>query len=331
MQVIIPMAGFGKRLRPLTHTRPKPLINIAGKSVLGHVLDSFSGLNITELLCITGYLGDQIKDYVKNNYQIPARFFEQKELNGQSPAIYLCKDHVAGPALIVFVDTIIQADIAKLENETADVVAFVKEVEDPRRFGVAQLGEDGWVTQLVEKPDSMENNLAIVGFYYVKEAQDLIKAIEIQLNEKIQTKGEYYLADAFNIMLRRGARMRAEKVDVWKDCGKPETVLQTNRYLLENGQDNSHASYPDNCIIVPPVHIDPTATVERAIIGPYVTIAAHCHIKDAIIRDSIIDEGAQVKNAMLQGSLIGRDALVMEHFYSYNVGDSSSVGCNLCE
>jgi len=325
------MAGFGKRLRPHTYSRPKPLINVAGKSVLGHVLDSFAGLEISELLCITGYLGEQIERYVRANYDIPARFFVQEELNGQSPAVYLCRDYVSGPALLVFVDTIIQADLLQLKQETADIVTFVKEVEDPRRFGVTEIGADGWVTRLVEKPDSMENNLAVVGFYYVREAADLMAAIETQLAQQVQTKGEYYLADAFNIMLQRGARMRAEKVEVWEDCGKPETVLRTNRFLLNNGFDNSDENGRPSCIVVPPVHIDPSAQIVRAVIGPHVTIAANCKIQDAIIRDSIIDEGAQVDTALLEGSIIGRDASVSEHFYSYNVGDSSAVGCSFCE
>ena len=330
MQVIIPMAGFGTRLRPHTYSRPKPLINIAGKPVLGHVLDSFAGLEISELLCITGYLGDQIEAYVRSEYTVPARFFVQEELNGQSPAIYLCKQAVAGPALIVFVDTLIQADLLQLTRETADIVTFVKEVNDPSRFGVAELGPGGGVMRLVEKPDTMEHgNLAIVGFYYVREAADLMDAIEIQLAQGIQTKGEYYLADAFNIMLERGASMRAERVAVWEDCGKPESVLRTNRFLLENGHANDEVActLSESSVIVPPVHIDPTARIERAVIGPYVTISAGCQIKDAIIRDSIIDSGAHVSNALLRSSLIGRNASVTEHFYSYNVGDSSAVGC----
>lgn len=330
MQVIIPMAGFGKRLRPHTFSRPKPLVNVAGKPVLGHVLDSLAGLEITELLCITGYLGEQIEAYVKENYDIPARFFEQTVLNGQSPAVHLCKDAVAGPALLVFVDTLIEADLLQLTQETADVVTFVKEVENPRRFGVAEVGSDGWVKRLVEKPDTLEHgNLAVVGFYYVREATDLMSAIETQLIQKVQTKGEYYLADAFNIMLSGGAKMRAEKVAVWEDCGKPETVLNTNRFLLDHGLDNSDQVDRKSCIVVPPVHIDPSAQIERSVIGPHVTIAAGCRIKDAIIKDSIIDEGARVETALLRGSLIGQDAFVKEHFYSYNVGDSSAVGCSL--
>ncbi len=334
MQVIIPMAGFGKRLRPHTFSRPKPLVNVAGKPVLGHVLDSLSELKISELLCITGYLGDQIEDFVKGHYDIPSRFFVQEELNGQSPAVFLCKEAASGPALLVFVDTIIQADLHKLKTETSDIVTFVQEVDDPSRFGVAKVGPDGMVTRLVEKPDGTEHgNLAVVGFYYVREAADLMSAIETQIEQRIQTKGEYYLADAFNIMLERGSKMRAQKVDVWEDCGKPETVLRTNRFLLDHDFDNSKTaiSKADNYIIVPPVHIDPSAEIKRAVIGPHVTIAANCKIQDSIIRDSIIGEGAQVHNALLQGSLVGRGASVIEHFYSYNVGDSSEVGCILCD
>lgn len=334
MQVIIPMAGFGKRLRPHTYSRPKPLVNVAGKPVLGHVLDSLSGLEISELLCITGYLGEQIEHFVKSRYNFPSRFFVQKELNGQSPAVFLCKEAASGPALLVFVDTIIQADLLKLKTEAADIVTFVKEVDDPTRFGVAKLGPDGMVTRLVEKPNGMAHgNLAVVGFYYVREIADLMSAIEAQIEQRVQTKGEYYLADAFNIMLERGCKMRAQRVDVWEDCGKPETVLRTNRFLLDHNFDNSQAaaSKADAFIIVPPVHIDPSAVIERAVIGPHVTIAANCKIQDSIIRDSIIDEGAHVQNALLQGSLVGRDASVMEHFYSYNVGDSSEVGCIRCD
>jgi glucose-1-phosphate thymidylyltransferase len=326
MQVIIPMAGFGKRLRPHTYTRPKPLINVAGTPILGHVLNSFAGLDISELLCITGHLGEQIEAYVRGHYDVPSRFFVQEELNGQSPAVYLCNEVASGPALVVFVDTIIQADLLQLAGETADVVCHVKTVDDPRRFGVAETGPDGWVTRLVEKPDSMDNNLALVGFYYVREAADLMRAIETQLARDLQTKGEYYLVDAFNIMIERGARMRAAMVDVWADCGKPETLLQTNRLLLDHGYDAGAQVDHETCAIAPPVHIHPSAKLERAVIGPYVSIGSECQIQDAIIKNSIIERGATIRNALLEGSLIGQYASVIEGFSSHNVGDSCSVG-----
>lgn len=328
MKVIIPMAGFGSRLRPHTFTKPKPLINVAGKPVLGHVLDMFVDLPVEEYLMITGYLGDQIEDYMARDYShLKASFFEQKELNGQSPAVLLAKDHVDGPVLIVFVDTIIEADLSKLKHETADAVAWVKAVEDPRRFGVAEVDENDFVTRLIEKPSSMDNNLVVVGFYYFKDGPACMRALERQVNEGIQTKGEFYLADAFQLMLQEGLKMRVERVDVWEDCGKPETVLHTNQFLLDNGRDNSaEVQSRKDVVIIPPVNIHPTARVEQSVIGPYVTLAAGCTVKNAIVRDSIIDEEAYIGETMLANSLIGKQARVTGRFRSFNVGDMSGVG-----
>ncbi len=327
MKVVIPLAGFGTRLRPHTFTKPKPLINVAGKAVLGHVLDMFTGLEVDEFLFIVGHLGEQIEQYVERNYpNVGARFFEQKEMNGQSTAVYLAKEALNGPMLMVFVDTIVQTDLSRLKEEQADAVAWVKQVEDPRRFGVAEVGEDGYVKSLVEKPSDMKNNLVVVGFYYFKDSHLLIECIEEQLARDLKTKNEYFLADAVNLMLERGVRMRVQPVEVWQDCGKPETVLETNRYLLEHGHDNSGERSDGDYIVVPPVHIDPTAKVRKSIIGPHATLAAGCVVENSIVRDSIIDEGAVIRHAQLTGSLIGRDARVVGKYRVFNVGDSSEVG-----
>ncbi|MBM4422954.1 MAG: nucleotidyltransferase [Chloroflexi bacterium] len=327
MKVVIPLAGFGTRLRPHTFTKPKPLINVAGKPVLGHVLDMFKSLDVDEFIFIVGYLGDQIEQYVGKHYpHLKASYFEQKELNGQSTAVYLAKDRLSGPMLIVFVDTIVEADLSGLANEKADAVAWVKQVEDPRRFGVAIVGSDGYVTKLIEKPTDVKDNLVVVGFYYLKDSQAFIRAIEEQLAKNIKTKNEYFLADALQLMLDRGMKMRVQPVEVWEDCGKPETVLHTNRYLLDHGHDNSADVKADGNIIIPPVHIDPTAKLSHSVIGPHVTIAAGCKVENSILRDSIIDEGATIQNAMLAQSLIGKDARVGGKFRTFNVGDSSEVG-----
>lgn len=328
MKVVIPLAGFGTRLRPHTFTKPKPLINVAGKPVLGHVLDMFRELDdVEEIVFIVGHLGEQIEQYVARDYpHIQARYFEQKEMNGQSTAIYLAKDVLDGPMLMAFVDTIVETDLSGLKNERADAIAWVKKVDDPRRFGVAEVGPDGFVTRLVEKPDDVRNNLVVVGFYYFKDSRLLIECIEEQLAKGIQTKNEYFLADAVNLMLRRGIQMRVQPVEVWQDCGKPETVLETNRYLLEHGHDNSAQVQKDSFIVIPPVHIDPTAQIAYSVIGPHVTIAAGCRVESSIIRDSIIDEGAQITNGILAQSLIGKDARVGGRFRVFNVGDSSEVG-----
>jgi glucose-1-phosphate thymidylyltransferase len=328
MQIVIPLAGFGKRLRPHTFTKPKPLINVAGKPVLGHVLDMFTALdNVDEIIFIVGHLGEQIEEYVAKEYPyLRARYYRQEELNGQSTAIYLAREVLHGPMLMVFVDTIVKADLSRLNEETADAVTWVKAVEDPRRFGVAEVAAGDTVKRLIEKPNDKRNNLVVVGFYYFKESERLIEAIGEQIERDIRTQNEYFLADAINLMLARGLVMRVQRVDVWQDCGKTETVLETNRYLLENGHDNSAAIACDSYTIVPPVNIHPTAQIKTSVIGPHATIGANCKIESSIIRDSIVDEEAVVVDALLSGSLIGRSARVSGRFRAYNVGEASEVG-----
>ena len=329
MNLIIPLAGFGTRLRPHTYPKPTPPINVAGKPVLGHILDRIvtDGTDIETVVFVVGFLGDQIHDYVSRNYpSLRAHYVEQKELNGQAPAILLARELVAGPTFIVFVDTLAHVDLSSLQGEQADGVIFVKEVDDPRRFGVVQLDAAGNITRFVEKPANIDNRLAVIGMYYVKDAARLMAACERLMARDIRTHGEYFLADAFNLMIEEGARLRTSQVDVWLDCGKPDTVLETNRYLLEHGHDNSIAWSECDCVIVPPVHIHPSATIVRSVVGPYATIAEGCQIEDSIVRDSIVDAGARVTDHVLARSLIGRDALLIGRPRRFNVGDSSVVG-----
>jgi glucose-1-phosphate thymidylyltransferase len=228
--------------------------------------------------------------------------------------------------LMVFVDTIIKTDLSALKHEATDAVAWVKAVEDPRRFGVAEVGPDGCVTRLIEKPTDVRNNLAVVGFYYFKQGERLMDAIREQIERDIRTQNEYFLADAINLMLAGGLQMRVQPVDVWQDCGKTETVLETNRYLLENGHDNSAEVQAEGFLVIPPVNIHPTARIKRSVIGPHATVAANCQVEDSVIRDSIVDEESAVQRAMLSGSLIGRSAKVGGRFRAFNVGEASEVG-----
>jgi glucose-1-phosphate thymidylyltransferase len=228
--------------------------------------------------------------------------------------------------LMVFADTLIETDLSFLAENTTDALAWVKSVPDPRRFGVAVVNEDGWVTRLIEKPDDMSNNLAVVGFYYFQRAEDLISAIEEQMDRGMQLKGEYFLADAINIMLKRSMKMRTCKVDVWLDTGTPEALLETNRYLLENGLDNSKkAPRGKDVVIIPPVFIHPTAKVEGSIIGPHVSLGAGCEVQSSIIRDSILEDGAQACSVILESSLIGRKAQIERRAGIINAGDHTSV------
>jgi len=327
MKVVIPLAGFGTRLRPHTYTKPKPLVNVAGKPVLGHILDKLVELKVEEIIFIVGYLGEQIQDYVEAQYSFKARYVEQKEMLGQAHAIFLARDFLPGPTLIIFVDTIFETDLSDLGQTDGDGVVYVKPVEDPRRFGVAVV-EGGRIVRLIEKPTTMEHNLAIVGLYYIRHTPRLMEAVEQLMERGIMIGGEYYLADALQLMINDGARLIARPVDVWKDCGKPETVLETNRYLLAqthgHGEQATQALIEDS-LLIPPVHIDPTARIFHSIVGPYVTIAPRCEVRNSVIRDSIIDEGAHIADTMLEQSLIGKEALVKGRYQKLNVGDSSSV------
>jgi len=245
---------------------------------------------------------------------------------GQSHAIQLAQDYLHGPMLVVFADTLIKTDLSHLNEETADAVVWVRPVEDPRRFGVAEVGPDGLVRCLVEKPQDMSNNLAIVGFYYFKHAEDLLDAIDEQIKRKTQLKGEYYLADAINILLERGLKMRTQAVDVWLDTGTAESLLATNRYLLSNGLDNSasYAAWPE-VVLLPPVFIHPTAQIRNSIVGPNVSIGAGCIVENSIISDSILEDDAQTDRVILESSLIGRSAHISRRAGVVNAGDNTVV------
>ena len=327
MKIIIPLAGFGSRLRPHTFTKPKPLMNVAGTPVIGHVLNMFQGVEVEEFIFITGYMGDQIQEHIRETYpNTSTRFLEQKQLDGQSPAILLAKEYVTGPMLIGFADTIVETDLTKINTATDEAIAWVKQVKDPRRFGVVVRNSNGYVTQIIEKPESMDNNLAVVGFYYLRDSQRLMSAIEQQINHNTQTKGEYYLADAMQILLDQGLQMQANEVEVWKDCGKPESLLETNKHLLDHGHDNSAQVQVDRSVIVSPVNIHIDAKITNSVIGPHATIGADCTITSSIISDSIVEQGAQIEDTVLTQSLVGRFTSIKGRSSTFNVGDQSEIG-----
>ncbi|HAJ06418.1 MAG TPA: nucleotidyltransferase [Chloroflexi bacterium] len=326
MKLIIPLAGFGSRLRPHTYSRPKALLNTAGQPVLGHVLNMFKDLDIEEFIFIIGYMGDQIQSYITSTYpNIKAQFVEQKHLNGQSPAILLAKNFINGPVLIGFADTLVKTDLTQLQDANQDAITWVKEVKDPRRFGVAITDKTGNVTQIIEKPSTMEHKLAIVGFYFLRDGQSLMDAIETQVNNNIETKGEYYLADAIQILLKNGLKMTTYEVDVWLDCGKPDSLLLTNKYLLNNGHDTSHMFRSNEYTIVPPVNIHPSATITNSVVGPYATIGANCKINSSIIKNTIIEENSTIENSLISQSLIGQHTIVKNQAKSLIIGDQSIV------
>jgi glucose-1-phosphate thymidylyltransferase len=330
LKIAIPMAGLGTRLRPHTWSKPKCLVALAGRTVLDYVLDMFKTVPEefkVEYVFITSLMGDQIKEHMQHHYpDLTVHYVVQSEMRGQSDAIYLAREHLSGPMIMAFADTLVETDFSFLARESCDVVAWVKEVPDPRRFGVAQVNGQGKVERLIEKPKDVTNNLVVVGFYYFKSSEALLSAIEEQVERKVTLRDEFFLADAINIMLERGADMRTHRVETWLDAGTPESILATNRYLLENGRDNTtRIAKRDNTVIIPPVYIHPEAEVSGSVIGPHVSVGACCQITSSIVRNSIIEEGAEVTNSLLEGSLLGRNVQITGQALHLNLGDQSSA------
>ncbi len=340
MQIIIPLAGLGSRLRPLTYSTPKPLVTVAGKTVLGHVLDSLKGVQIDDIVFIVGYLGEQIEKYVKENFpQYRAHFVQQKELNGQSPAIRMTSSIVNKDVLIIFGDTVIEADLTRLPDVDVDGVIFTKEVDDPRRFGVVKM-EGNTITRFVEKPKEFVSNQAVGGVYYVKDSCKLFEAIDEQVARDVQLKGEYFLADALQIMIEHGANLTTRLLSSWYDCGTADALLDSNRFLLQRAT-STQTNY-DGCAIIPPVSIAPSAKVTNSIIGPYVSIGANvtisdsrvgpyvsiadeCQVSHSVVHDSILNADSQLEDAMLASSLIGSHAHFKGTFRRLIIGDTSEV------
>mgnify|MGYP000986541431 FL=1 len=328
IQIVIPMAGFGSRLRPLTWSKPKPLIDIAGKTSLDYLLAEFTSLETgfdPEFIFIIAPNGWQIKTFMEANYPaVKCQYIVQEEMKGQSHAIFLARELIHGPMLMTFSDTIIAGDLSFLSNETADGIAWVQWNPEPQRFGVAITGQDNRVKRFIEKPPTDEHKLVIVGFYYFREGQELISAIDEQIRNDVSLKNEFYIADAINIMIQRGANFRTEETKLWLDTGVPETVLSSNQYFLSHGNDNSkQAAARSGVTIIPPVYIAADAVVEQSAIGPHVSVASGCVIRRAVIENSILGEKTTVENLVLKDSLIGQKVHLEGETKRFFVGDNT--------
>jgi glucose-1-phosphate thymidylyltransferase len=323
MRAIIPVAGVGSRLRPHTFTLPKVLLNVAGKPILGHILDKIIGEGITEGTIVVGHMSEMIREYVKKSYpRFKADYVEQEERLGLGHAIYISRNTLnADPVLIILGDTIFDVDLAPVLRQKVSSLG-VKTVEDPRRFGVAETS-NGSITRLIEKPDHPASNLAVVGLYYISNPK-LLNACLTELVEKdLRTKGEYQLTDALQMMIDKGETMKTFMVEGWYDCGKPETLLSTNRALLEK---KSQPRLSDSAVMIDPVYVAASAKLTNCVIGPYTSIGEGAVITESVVRNSIIGEDAQVARAMLDSSIVGSGAVVTGGYKRVNVGDSSEVG-----
>lgn len=329
MKAIIPVAGAGTKLRPLTYTQPKALIPIAGKTLLAVIVDQLLQAGVREFVFVIGYLGEKIQHYIEKTYpDISYTFVTQNDRRGTGHAIWLTHDAVGDDdVLIVMGDTICDYNVKAVINSGQSQIG-VKKVDDPRSFGVAELSTDDQVLKVVEKPIIPRSNMAMVGIYYIRETHKLFEALDKHLSHTANEDGEYHLTNALQYMLDNGVYFKAFKVDSWFDCGKKETLLTTNAILLKQMDEQSGTVSADsfvNTVIIPPVNIAKGCNIRDCIIGPNVTIGEVTTIHSSIIKDSIIGSFAELEEVVLRSSIIGNDAYVRGLSQSLNIGDNTEI------
>lgn len=327
MKAIIPVAGAGTKLRPHTYTQPKALIPLAGKTILSIIIDQLAEAGINEFVLVVGYLGNKIQDYVHLKYpHLHFHFVHQNERQGLGHAIYLTKDYINGDEmLIVLGDTICEYDAKELLQQPGSKLG-VKKVDDPRSFGVAEIDEEGKILRVVEKPQIPKSNMALVGLYKIRETGFLFNCLENNLREGIKSYDEYSLTDALECMIKQGADFRAFKVQNWFDCGRKETLLESNSTLLKKfGGTISEDHNFENTIIIPPVSIAPGCDIRNSIIGPNVAIGEKTLVDYSIVRDSIVGSFSKMYDIVLHDSLIGSDTEIKGETRTLNIGDNTEI------
>ena len=327
MKAIIPLAGAGTKLRPHTYTQPKALIPLAGKTILSIIVDQLLEAGINEFIFIVGYLGTKIQDYVNDKYPgLNVRFVFQNERQGIGHAILLTKDLVGDDEIfIVLGDTICEYDTRSVVEKNISTLG-VKRVDDPRDFGVAEIEEDGFISRVVEKPQIPKSNMALVGIYRIRETAQLFGCLENNIKGHLTSYGEYNLTDAIECMIRGGVQFESFKVQNWFDCGKKETLLESNAKLLKKFGSNIAPDHQmDNTIIIHPVNIASGCDIRNSIIGPNVAIGEKTNINYSILKDSIIGSFANLYDIVLTHSLIGSDTEVKGESRSLNIGDNTEI------
>jgi len=320
--VVIPVAGAGTRLKPHTLTTPKALLAVAGKPILGHILDQVAAIPVERVVLVVGpgEQGDRLRAFGAARTDLRVTAVVQESPHGLGHAVAQAREAVGqAPVLIVLGDTILGVSLAELTAGGSWV--GVKEVEDPRRFGVANV-EGGRIVALVEKPEHPTSHLALVGVYYLTNAPLLFRSLEAVEREGKRTKGEIQLTDGLQRMIEEGEVLRPFPVDAWYDCGKTETLLETNRALLDRYAGS--VTRP-GVVVLPPVAIDESADVVHSVVGPHASIGPGARVHRAVVRNSIISQGATVENVLLDLSVVGENAVVRGTYQRLNVGDSSEV------
>ena len=327
MKAIIPVAGAGTKLRPHTYTQPKALIPLAGKTILSIIIDQLREAGIDEFIFIVGYLGDKIRDYIDEKYPgLNAHFVNQSERQGIGHAILLTR-HLVGDdeVFIVLGDTICEYQVKDVLEMPHSAIG-IKRVDDPRNFGVAEMDDEGLIEKVVEKPQIPKSNMALVGVYKIRESLVLFQCLEDNVRNLVRNRGQFTITDAIECMLQKGVKFQAFKVQNWFDCGRKETLLESNATLLKKfGGTISEEHSFENTIIVPPVSIAPGCDIRNSIIGPNVTIGEKTNINYSIIKDSIIGAFADLYDIVLTNSLIGSDTDVKGESRSLNIGDNTEI------
>jgi len=328
MQAIIPVAGAGTRLRPLTYTQPKVLISVAGKPILAYIIENLAENGVTDFVFVIGYLGEKIKEYVELKYpQINARFVAQDERSGLGHAIWVARDEIDldKPLIIQLGDTILDADIKAIISSEYSTLC-IKKVEDPRAFGVAELGEDGFIKTLVEKPQIPKSNMALVGFYFIRDTHKLFEALEYNIQNNERDNNEFYLTNSLQKMITGGVKFKSYKVEHWFDVGKKDILLETNGILLrKNGDRTCDDCVSVNSIFISPFHISNGAKIKNSVIGPYVTIGENSEVSNSLIKNSVIGSFSKLENVALHNSLIGSDTTIKGNSQSLNIGDNTEI------
>jgi glucose-1-phosphate thymidylyltransferase len=322
MKAIIPVAGVGTRLKPFTTTVPKPLLPVAGKPILAHLMDNLLSLGVDRFEMVIGYMGDKIRDFVEANYPGKADFFEQDKLLGLGYAVKIglqsCDNE---PVIVALGDTIIEVDFRDLTEKGKNIVG-IHEVENPRRFGVVELDGDR-IIGMEEKPQVPKSNMAIAGFYIFQNSDTISNALGKIVEKGIKTRGEYQLTDAMKLMIEDGVELYAANISGWFDCGTVGTLIETNRHLLEK----SNAPEPrDSVVFIPPVYIGSSVKIVRSVIGPNVSVGDNAYICDSIIADSILGDRATVEHAHLRESVLGNESTFCGRWAKMILGDHSEGG-----
>jgi glucose-1-phosphate thymidylyltransferase len=325
MKVIIPLAGKGTRLRPHTHVTPKPMLKVAGRPIMSYVMDDVTRLgNIDEVIYITGHLKEKVEAYATTAHPLPSRFVEQKVQDGTAGAVNLARNHVDQPVLIIFVDTIFDADLSIVNTTDADGIIWVKEVEDYQRFGVVVADADGHMTRIVEKPSTPISKRANIGLYYIRNWELLYRGIDHVLSRPAN-KGEYYLTDAFQYMIEQGARIKVVDVDGWYDAGELGTTIETNQVMLTKGRARRPASLDPSATVIEPVYIEDGVTVVNSTIGPNVSIGTGTSIQNSTVRNTIIGDSARLDGCTISHGMIGDFAVLDGVSGKVTVGDHTEV------